>query len=497
MKLTPENPPHPDPEFVELVQRVLDHEASLEDVARLNAVLPRDPAALRYFVKMRMLHVALEDEFGATSIELDSIQGRLTAFPVGDRSESASWSGTPAVRTARRWAAAAAVALLASLAAYWGGKRVLTRPAFEIVARYSTGSSSVPASGTWLNRGERLTIGQGVVELRSADGNSVTLEGPGNLTIHDPHTLTLDSGKLWAVIEGDPVRIRTPQAEITDLGTTFGIDLASKVATRIDVFDGSVRLTNPSDPSLHADADVGESLVSHASQWPPKMANADAARYTTGLRTPLGLAFVRNPAETSRINSALPFGTRWTFSSTPSGKVRPKGGTFEIAWTGSSFFSTGADRSAVAALFHTHLTGYPWEGKYAERSVEAARIGLPAGDYGVIIQLRGMSAWLAQIGAGSYRVTLLRNSGVPQIEFLPVTAHAGAPSAGPALELLKIWQEDYHAADYPDGSGGTGARAIGSFKKPFTADILTLTLPVQETATWRANVSGLIVTPLY
>jgi hypothetical protein len=498
MNLTPDHPQPPAPEFVDLVQRVLDHEASLEDIARLNAVLPSDPAALRYFVKMRLLHGALEKEFGAASAELDSIDGRSTTVPPGKITPFPGRdAGNQAGRGWRFWAAAAAVALLASLAAIWGGHRILHRPAFEIVARTGTGSSSVPATGTWLGCGERLTLAQGAVELRSADGNLLTLQGPGDLTIRDAHALTLASGKLWAVLKGDPIRIGTPQGVVTDLGTTFGIDQSSRWSTRLDVFDGKAQLADPADPSRSTVAAPGEGLIRQGTQWPPEKHKADASRYTAGIRRPLGLAFVKNQAEASRIESAFPFSAQWTSVSTPTGKTQPKGASFEIAWAGSSFFSAGADQSPEAALFHTHLSGYAWEGKYAGRRQDAADLGLPESPHGIVIQLRGMSAWLAEIGAKSYRITLLRNSGDPGIEFLPVSAYDGQASEDSYLAMLQLWDKDYLAANFPDAPGGTGARAIGIFKNPFTADLLTLTLPVQKSQTWRANISGLIVTPMF
>lgn len=499
MTLNPENQPEPAPEFIELVQRVLDHEASLDDIARLNAILPRDPVALRYFVKMRMLHSAMEDHFGTTSKALDSIEGRVIGFPDGDSETAPSEAArTRRGRSWRRWAAAAAVVLLSSLVAFWGGRRLIAPPAFEIVARYSTGSSVVPASGTWLKNGQRLSIVQGAVEFRSVDGNSLTLEGPGELTIHDPRRLTLNSGKLWTVINGETIHIQTPQGEVTDLGTTFGIDQSSGDVTRVDVFDGSVRLADPSDPTRHVEASTGQGILRRQSQWPPEQCPADASLYTARLRGPVGIAFVRDPDEASLIGSALPFNARWTPVSSVAGKTQPSGAAFEVAWAGSSFFSTGSQRSPEGALFRTHLCGNSWAGQSADRHAEAAVLDLPTGPYGIVIQLRGMTNWLAGIGAKSYRVTLLRNSAVAEVEFLPVTAHAGPPSEETYLMTHQLWEADYHPANFPDAADGTGARAIGIFRKPFTADLLTLSLAVEEPGDRRrTNVSALIVTPQF
>ena len=719
MNLTPENQSssEPDPEFVALVQRILDHEASLEDLALLNTILPADPAALRYFVKMRRLHVALEDEFGNSSNKLDSIEGRVAPAKSGPsavvstngiRPRSASENLLPmngrTKRTGRRWAVAA-ILVLSSFLAYWGGQRLLERAeALEVVAQYGTGANGILSSGTWLREGERLRLEQGVVEIRSADGNLFTFEGPGELVIGDPHSLTLGSGKLWTVIQGDPVRIRTPQGELTDLGTTFGIDRSLPDATRLDVFDGRVRLTDSDDSSRQVEAAAGRHLIRKGSQWPPDPGEADLSRYTAGLRRPVGVVFVGDDAEASRVTSTLPFGAQWTPVRTPAGTVRPKGASFKVTWEGASLTRGGSHESVEAALFHTRLqtksdeftvwqlmdaqehldraTGWTWETRFRidsandpDRGVweiflrdfqhelsatrlhflatgldrdaagagvgaevaadltdgfhvvraaiegrtnlttvwldgvkvidalpsakfEAGELGLigrwgsrtaggsvtlddlrfdttgayappsdpgtwkvrrsadfsstidpitgdvdpatlpsfglhpafnppatvingdgtltmtlPAGGSkvdekakenlsgsgpaGITLRLSGMSAWLQEIGARSYRVSLLRSSEIEGGEFAPVSAFAGRPSHDSYLTMLEVWDKDRLAATFPDGVGGQGARAMNAFKAPFTEDDLSLTLPPPSEVNECNNVSALIVTPVF
>ena len=97
-----EQPSRPDPDIVDLVDRVLDREASLDDIARLNALLPQDPKVLRYFVEMRMMHDRLErmhgtvDEEAATALrELKDASVPTLAFPA--RRGGCAW------RARRRW----------------------------------------------------------------------------------------------------------------------------------------------------------------------------------------------------------------------------------------------------------------------------------------------------------------------------------------------------------------------------------------------------------
>lgn len=498
MKLTPTDQPEPAPEFVELVGRVLDHEASLEDIAQLNALLPRDPDALRYFVKMRMLHAALEDEFGAVTGEIDSITGRGGRQAAG---KIAAFPGRhPAGRRNRlRYWAAAAIILLSTVALFWGGTRLVKRPAFEIVARYGTGTTAVPPTGHWLRNGDHLSFDTGAVELRSLDGNTITLKGPAHLVVRNRQALTIRSGVLWAALEGDPLRIRTHQGEVTDLGTTFGIDQSSEEQTRLDVFDGRISLTDLDDPSLQVEAGTGEGLLCHGSRWPPERQAADASRYTGGLRGPLGIVFTGSAEQASLILSSRPRNAQWTPVSDLVGSVHPSDAPFEFAWAGTSIFSTGSAASPEAALFRTHLIGYPANipsRQALHRQAEA--LGLPMENHGIILRFSGMSAWLDEIGASSYRIILLRNSAIPDVEFLPVTASSELPPGESTLELHKLWQDDYRPANYPDSPDGTGARAFDLFETSFTADILHLTLPVQnEGAIRRTNISAIIVEPQF
>ncbi len=505
MKMT-HRPQLPERDFIDLVERVLNHEASLDDIAHLNAVLPQDPSALRYFVEMRMLHDSLEDRMGAASRELDSIEGRLIEFPVRPRAHAVVGS-IPAKTgwTWRRWAAAAVV-LLAAGGAFWGGYRLLHPPAFEVVARNGTGFSAVPPQGEWIREGQRLKLTHGAVELRSADGNSLTFEGPGELTVHNRERLILGSGLLWAELEGGPLRIRVPRGEITDLGTTFGIDQSSGTSTRIDVFDGGVRFSDSADTTHSVEAKKGESLISSGSDWTPERGKADAARYTSGIRRPLGFSFAADDSEAARIRSSLAFGARWTTVTTPAGAAEMHNSPVHVAWAGSHLFSTGASGSPEAAVLHTHHCGFPWQKDFHTRSGEARALGLPDSGGGIVLRFSNLASWLDQIGARGYRVMLYRNTGpgedfdwTPVAEsswFQPVSAYSEDPSPATLLGKMTCQPEDHRPADFPDGTGGKGYRAAHGSEETFAVDVLTLTVPVLEHPA-RSNIAAVVLHPVF
>ena len=87
----------------------------------------------------------------------------------------------------------------------------------------------------------------GLVELQFFRGATLTLQGPARLTIHDLENVVLHEGRAWAHVPG-PARgftIHTPDAEIVDLGTEFGVSVVDGQQTEVNVIDGLVELYRP------------------------------------------------------------------------------------------------------------------------------------------------------------------------------------------------------------------------------------------------------------
>jgi hypothetical protein len=294
---------------------------------------------------------------------------------------------------------------------------------------------------------------------------------------------------------GDPVKIVTPRGEVTDLGTTFGIDQSSPAATRIDVFDGEVRFTCPDDTGRTVDAVKGQSLVSSGTVWTPELGEADAGRYTPGIRRPIGLSFVKDEAEAARISSKLAFGAAWATGSSITGSARLPGSPVEIRWSGGSIYSTGSWNTPEADVLHTHLCCSAWR---------AARIDDPGGaqqaedeSVGITIHLQNLAAWLEQIGAVGYKLTVLQNSSMRDVRFFPISVFEGGSGTGAPIGVFETKPETYLPADYPDGPGGTGARVVQEFPMVFKADSLTLKAPPFDGDKRLSNISGIVLHPVF
>jgi hypothetical protein len=111
--------------------------------------------------------------------------------------------------------------------------------------------------GARLRPGDRVTVGQqGLASIRFARaGLTVWLSESTRLSLGDHRTgvwLFLESGSLGAALEnrrrGMRVRLRTTQAEVEVVGTTFNLK-ADQNSTRVEVWKGEVHVTSASDGS--------------------------------------------------------------------------------------------------------------------------------------------------------------------------------------------------------------------------------------------------------
>ncbi|GAA5494465.1 hypothetical protein Rhal01_00626 [Rubritalea halochordaticola] len=489
-------PYEPSPELIELVQRVLDKEASLDDIAHLNHIIPSDPEARRYFVKMRMLHSSLMDHYGQTSSNIISLKEAA-------KKSTSSQTVTPAIADtgthkprSKRYLLAAAAVLLFSLAGTLVYQSFAPKDAYQVVAILGAENKEHFTTDSWLKTKEQYEVKTGLVELHSADGNKITIQGPAKFTIEDLKTIQLNSGKAWAVLDGPSIDIKTTQGIVRDIGTTFGIDHSNTKVTRIDVFDGKVQVTDKSTANKQAEAEAGVALIAVSESWPPDRTEADASLYITGLRRAVGFSFVNKPEDISAITSSLPLDTQWTPLIDHVGTAYPGGTNLEIRWAGSSITSTGGNQSNLSKIYHTHLLGWPWSDNTIEKATD---LQLPEnGHTGIVLQIRNISKWLAETNAIGYKVEILRNTGVRKATLRPVSLYSGSTTTN-LVETLDPMHEKLLSADYPDQGNSVGFRVHQTFSDTLTEDVVTITVPGQplQSNTIRSNISAVRLIPVF
>ncbi len=98
--------------------------------------------------------------------------------------------------------------------------------------------------GGVLMPGQVLKVEFGVAELKLPSGVHAIIEGPAELMISVPLELDLIKGRGWFRVEkeGRGFTVRTPQIEVRDLGTEFGVITRTNELDEVHVFEGEVEL---------------------------------------------------------------------------------------------------------------------------------------------------------------------------------------------------------------------------------------------------------------
>lgn len=101
--------------------------------------------------------------------------------------------------------------------------------------------------GDALTTGRRLRQRAGTTQVQFYRGAVVTLEGPAELEVRGINEAILHSGKAWANVP-EPAQgfvLLTPDIEVVDLGTEFGVEVVPGQRTEVSVFSGEVELHDP------------------------------------------------------------------------------------------------------------------------------------------------------------------------------------------------------------------------------------------------------------
>ena len=147
--------------------------------------------------------------------------------------------------------------------------------------------AALPGIKDVLHAGQRLTLTEGFAEITTRRGAVAVLEAPSTIELVNDNAVRLDSGKMVCICQTETSKgfmVQTPDADITDLGTEFGVEvLNNRVITT--VFSGIVevaplggevhRLVRNQTALLYADQDrlefvIEEQLASGFTQRIPR-----------------------------------------------------------------------------------------------------------------------------------------------------------------------------------------------------------------------------------
>ncbi len=211
-------------DFEEMCHAVLEGTANEAQIAHFQRCLHED-ATLReeYLVQMR-LHALLSWQHGRVSVAVKPAKVMRWA----------SWR--PAL------AMAAAVALLAGLATWYG-----MTPSHDAVAL-----QIVEADATPFVKGQRVSLHElkmesGTLHFQLDSGVLVEATGPVEMKLLNAMHLRLLRGNVTVDVgdRGKGFVVDTPQAHVVDLGTRFGVDASDSAHTDVVVFQGKVEVFEP------------------------------------------------------------------------------------------------------------------------------------------------------------------------------------------------------------------------------------------------------------
>ena len=119
-----------------------------------------------------------------------------------------------------------------------------------------------------VHAGEWIDLERGRVQIRFPRGEDVFVEGPVRFQCKTSDRGYIESGTLTARVpsQGIGFGIETPTARVIDLGTEFGVSVAEKGLTRIQVFSGNVVVNGVSEPEDVRRLSQGEAVVSTSTE---------------------------------------------------------------------------------------------------------------------------------------------------------------------------------------------------------------------------------------
>ncbi|MBT7959783.1 MAG: hypothetical protein HN759_10660 [Akkermansiaceae bacterium] len=106
------------------------------------------------------------------------------------------------------------------------------------------GGQEAPEEMT-MEKGSRLQITQGAVELTFGSGVKSIIMAPADLTMHDDDVLYLNQGTAWFHVPAKAVgfQVKTRDFDIVDLGTEFGVHSSPNHHDEVHIITGKVKVT--------------------------------------------------------------------------------------------------------------------------------------------------------------------------------------------------------------------------------------------------------------
>jgi hypothetical protein len=249
-----------------LAAALCEGEITPEQAARLEQLASQSAEARQFFLHYLQLHGELYWEHAA-SIRASVPSACRAGFSPSDatagdsRLESPATNHRPSSVRGRspivRWALIALAASLLLAVTWWTIPRS-HRPAAPSSPAVATLTRAIGAEwqgrtlveGASLAAGEKLQLGDGLLEMHFISGAKAIVQGPAILELQSPERAYLRQGNLTIRVEGPSKRftVRMPGLEAADLGTEFGVSALPAGPSEVHVFAGKVQVRPEAGP---------------------------------------------------------------------------------------------------------------------------------------------------------------------------------------------------------------------------------------------------------
>jgi len=247
----------------------LDHTAMTESEAeQLSEWLKADVEHVRVFIRAALLHHEIHNRFLTgdpvkQGLFQDSVLNSDSGIFEGHMNDTGTWQAlldaertAPGIETDERkpsenkssskfWptvamfsSAAALLLVVLGIIEYICSHRVVAELGNSVHAKWAeTPDSNGLRSGT-------LELREGVAEITFKQGTRVLIQAPCEFDLLSTNRMELMGGSVTAFVpeQARGFRVMTPQSEIVDFGTEFGVAVAPSTAYEVHVFKGRVGL---------------------------------------------------------------------------------------------------------------------------------------------------------------------------------------------------------------------------------------------------------------
>jgi hypothetical protein len=278
MKLT-----FPSHEFDEAVAAVCHGTASNEQARALNELLRSDAAARDDYILRTELHSRLASEPELfPQVDDEKVESLKNILPI---------EAPRRTRTAKANWVLALAACVALLAAGWWALRLSSSSERKGATSKAVAMLNRVVDAQWEQHDEVSRLGaplepgwlrlkSGLAQIVFYSGARVVIEGPAELQLISPGEASCRGGRLTAEVPSQArgFRVSTPQMNVTDLGTSFGLDVKER-RTELHVFKGSVEVQTTGSAAKQNLKEGGGAVTENSG--PPKLISADPAAFAS------------------------------------------------------------------------------------------------------------------------------------------------------------------------------------------------------------------------